>query len=85
MRQSRLSQPWAEQQRLIAIPADWQLDDETCKLGLEAVKRLRAILNADGIDADSLDADSLDAGNLNADSTRKTRADSRAVAASFGD
>ena len=75
MRQSRLSQPWVEQQRLIAIPADWQLDDETCKLGLEAVKRLRAILNAEGLDAD----------NLNADSTRKTRADSRAVAASFGD
>lgn len=75
MRQSRLSQPWVEQQRLIAIPADWQLDDETCKIGLEAVKRLRAILNADG----------LDAGGLDADSTRKTRADSHAVAASLGD
>lgn len=75
MRQSRLSQPWAEQQRLIAIPADWQLDDETCKLGLEAVKRLRAILNTDGLDADGLDADD----------TRKPRADSRAVAASLGD
>ena len=70
MRQSRLSQPWVEQQRLIAIPADWQLDEETCKLGLEAVKRLRAILNADGLDAGD---------------TRKTRADSHAVAASLGD
>ena len=75
MRQSRLSQPWVEQQRLIAIPADWQLDDETCKLGLEAVKRLRAILNADGLDAEGLDADD----------TRKTRADSHAIAASLGD
>ena len=75
MRQSRLSQPWVEQQRLIAIPADWQLDEETCKLGLEAVKRLRAILNAESLDAECLDADD----------TRKTRADSHAVAASLAD
>lgn len=75
MKQSRLSQPFVEQQRLIAIPAEWQLDEDTCKIGLEAVKRLRAILNADGINADA----------LNADSTRESRADSRAVAASLGD
>ena len=48
MKQSSLSQPFVEQQRLIAIPAEWQLDEDTCKIGLEAVKRLRAILNADG-------------------------------------
>lgn len=70
MKQSRLSQPFVEQQRLIAIPAEWQLDEDTCKIGLEAVKRLRAILNADSI---------------NADSTRESRADSCAVAASLGD
>ena len=70
MKQSRLSQPFVEQQRLIAIPAEWQLDEDTCKIGLEAVKRLRAILNADGI---------------NADNTAKSHADSRAVAASLGD
>lgn len=74
MKQSRLSQPFVEQQRLIAIPAEWQLDEDTCKIGLEAVKRLRAILNADGINADALDADS----------TRESRADSHAVAASLG-
>lgn len=70
MKQSRLSQPFVEQQRLIAIPAEWQLDEDTCKIGLEAVKRLRAILNADGI---------------NAGDTRESHADSRAVAASLGD
>lgn len=74
MKQSRLSQPFVEQQRLIAIPAEWQLDEDTCKIGLEAVKRLRAILNADGINADA----------LNADSTRESRADSHAVPTSLG-
>lgn len=53
MKNSTLSQPRVEQQlliveqqRLIAMPPEWQLDEDTCKLGLEAVKRLRAILNA---------------------------------------
>lgn len=53
MKNSSLSQPLVEQQlliveqqRLIAMPAEWQLDEDTCKLGLEAIKRLRAILNS---------------------------------------
>ena len=53
MKNSSLSQPLVEQQlliveqqRLIAMPAEWQLDEDTCKLGLEAIKRLRDILNS---------------------------------------
>lgn len=46
MPQSRLSQTWVDQQRLISIPTEWQLDDDTCKIGLEAIERLRAILKS---------------------------------------
>lgn len=70
MKQSSLSQPFVEQQRLISIPTDWQLDEDTCKLGLEAVKRLRAILNAD---------------DLNPDDTAKSCVDSHAVPSSLDD
>lgn len=56
MPQSRLSQTWVDQQRLISIPTEWQLDDDTCKLGLEAIERLRAILSSPNTDKSCADA-----------------------------
>lgn len=37
---------WIEQQRLMAIPTEWEIDPQTCKIGLEAIANIRAMFNA---------------------------------------
>lgn len=34
---------WIEQQRLMAIPTEWEIDPQTCQIGLEAIANIRAM------------------------------------------
>lgn len=45
---------WIEQQRLMAIPTEWEIDPQTCKIGLEAIANIRAMFKAaEAIDDDN--------------------------------
>lgn len=42
----RPTSAWIEQQRLMEIPTEWEIDPQTCKIGLEAIAHIRTILSA---------------------------------------